>query len=352
MSDDLTPRRLKLLEHEAVIERHMTADDLRFAVAGIRADRLYLERGFDTFEDYCRGWWGDQWIKLAGAEVRRELVAEKRAEGMSLRMIGAELGIDEKTARNDLNTADQSAVMPDRIIGRDGREQPAKREPRPLVKHDAGNGVPHPATYSDAILAVAAELLAGYRRVLDPFAGPGGIHRLADLGHEIGAVELEPEWAGAHPATIVGSALELPFDPASFDAVCTSPTYGNRLADHHDAADPEARRSYRHDLGRPLHVDNSGAMQWGDQYRTFHAAAWREAVRVLRPGGRFVLNIKDHVRAGRWQDVAGWHLAELCRLGLEVAAVRPVPTRGLPLGDTGEVRVGAELVIALDRAAP
>jgi tRNA G10 N-methylase Trm11 len=84
----------------------------------------------------------------------------------------------------------------------------------------------------------------------------------------------------------------LPFADASIDAIVTSPTYGNRLADHHRASDPLLRRSYTHDLGRPLHSENSGAMQWGDAYRAFHRRAWAEAVRVLKPGGRFVLNVK------------------------------------------------------------
>ena len=78
----------------------------------------------------------------------------------------------------------------------------------------------------------------------------------------------------------------------------TSPTYGDRLADHHDARDGSVRHSYKHDLGRDLHPDNSGAMQWGPAYRDFHTAAWVEVRRVLRPGGRFVLNVKDHVRGG------------------------------------------------------
>jgi len=49
----------------------------------------------------------------------------------------------------------------------------------------------------------------------------------------------------------VGNALSLPFEDDSFDAVCTSPTYGNRLAENHDAYDPQARRSYKHDQRDP-----------------------------------------------------------------------------------------------------
>jgi tRNA G10 N-methylase Trm11 len=96
---------------------------------------------------------------------------------------------------------------------------------------------------------------------------------------------------------VVGDALALPFPDATFDAVVTSPTYGNRMADHHHARDGSLRYSYTHTLGRSLHPNNSGTLHWGAEYQRFHSLAWREVWRVVRPGGRFVLNIKDHVRA-------------------------------------------------------
>lgn len=223
------------------------------------------------------------------------------------------------------------------------------REPKPLSKPDHGGGISHPAPFPVAILPIFLELLEDHHRVLDPFAGTGRIHELH--GHETVGIELEPEWAALHPDTMVGNALALPFEDDSFDAIATSPTYGNRLADHHNAADPESRRSYTHDLGRSLHEDNSGAMQWGDSYCEFHWKAWEEAVRVLRPRGRFVLNIKDHIRGGEWQDVAGWHVHALCSLGLAVVAARPVVTGQLRVGENAALRVPAELVVAFELSA-
>lgn len=120
--------------------------------------------------------------------------------------------------------------------------------------------VTHPAKFSSSILTVLAGLVQPEWRILDPFAGTGRVH---SLGSNTWGVEIEPEWASMHPRTIVGDALHLPFAAKSFDAVITSPTYANRLADHHEAKDGSVRHSYRHDLGRPLHPSNSGQLQWG-----------------------------------------------------------------------------------------
>ena len=109
----------------------------------------------------------------------------------------------------------------------------------------------HPARFSDAVLDRIGTMLDEYQVngvVLDPFAGAGKIHRLATPTRRTVGVEIEPEWAATHPGTIVGNALALGFGAESIDAVVTSPCYGNRLADHHEARDGSTRRSYTHDL--------------------------------------------------------------------------------------------------------
>lgn len=202
--------------------------------------------------------------------------------------------------------------------------------------------VRHPATFSDQILAAIDDALGDAETVLDPFAGIGGIHR---LDRSTVGVELEPEWAEQHPNTIVGNALDLPFPDEIFDAVATSPTYGNRMADHHNARDGSTRHTYRHTLGRALTDDNSGKMQWGRNYRRFHYKAWAEAIRVLKPGGRLVLNISDHIRKGQPQGVPIWHAFTLGVLGLELDAMVAVETQRQRHGANGHLRVGNEWVI-------
>jgi tRNA G10 N-methylase Trm11 len=188
-------------------------------------------------------------------------------------------------------------------------------------------------------------LRAGSLAVLDPFAGTGRIHLLARLGISTVGVEIEPEWAAYHSRTVLGDARVLPFAARTFDAVATSPTYGNRMADHHEARDGSHRVSYRHTLGRPLSAGNSGALQWGTAYRQLHRAVWAEVVRVLRPGGLVLVNVKDHIRQGRLVAVADWHREALEALGCAVEAVEPVRTPGLRFGANHAARVADEVII-------
>jgi len=345
------------------------------------------------------------------AEQRRPVVVELRKDGHSLRAIGDALGVSHEAVRKDLagvNTltpadvrgrdgktypsrreitdrvediaptldAGEPDAIADELLDLDqitdttiaaAVEDNAESKRLPITKPDLGGGVSHPARYTDALLPVFAHWLQREHlyekcpddplcpgcngvKVLDPFAGTGRIHELRDLAPDVKTcgVELEPEWANLHPDTIVGNALELPFEDESFDAICTSPTYGNRLADSHNASDPHLRRSYTHDLGRQLSDDNSGAMQWGDEYRSFHEAAWAEAVRVLRPGGLFLLNIKDHIRGGEIQPVSAWHANHLMhRHGLSLVQAEIVGTPSLRQGANADARVGHEFVWVL-----
>ncbi len=368
--------------------------------------RAWAALGYDSWDDYCAREFGTTRLRLP-REERQEVVASLRESGMSTRAIAAATGLSKGTVDRDLATAPNGAVGP--VTGVNGKQyQPTRAEPDPaddaeplfaegepeailatlheqygddltpdqieqavdenaeskrlperhrepyeIQKPDLGGGVSHPARYSPEVLNLFADLLASYSplgaRVLDPFAGTGRIHEFADLGYDTVGVELEKEWADLHERTQQGDALDLPFDADTFDAIVTSPTYGNRLADSHNAVDPERRRSYTHDLGRDLSTGSSGALHWrtskpghdaagSSTYREFHMRAWDEAVLVLRPGGLFVLNCCDHVRDGLVQPVTAWHCWALGALGLDYVESRSVPTRKLRQGANGELR--------------
>lgn len=207
---------------------------------------------------------------------------------------------------------------------------------------------PHPAKFSDPILQRITALVPEGARVLDPFAGVGLVHQLPC---DTWGIELEPEWATQHPRTIIGNALHLPFADASWPWVVTSPTYANRMADCHNAKDGSRRITYKHYLGRDLHPDNSGQLQWGPKYRIFHVRAWRQVFRILEDEGHFLLNIKNHIRNHAVTRVAEWHVTTLIRMGFELEALEVIPVDGMRFGENHEARIDHELVGVFRRPA-
>lgn len=218
---------------------------------------------------------------------------------------------------------------------------------------------PHPAPFSDAIIQRLSKIVheyAGARTrvtVLDPFAGIGGIHKIPDILGNVDVyvdtygIEREPAWACAHPRTREGSALDLPFKTDRFDFIVTSPCYGNRMADHHNAKDGSRRITYRHYYGEELHEDNAGTLQWGHVYRDFHKRAWVEAKRVLKPNGIFVVNISNHIRKGEVQHVVEWHLRALMDLGLLMERVEQIATPRMRNGANANLRVPCEHILVM-----
>lgn len=215
----------------------------------------------------------------------------------------------------------------------------------------------HPAKFTDSILVTMRAMIRreaitlGFKpRLLDPFAGTGKIHELGDVAYTTG-VELEPEWAACHPRTRVDDATRLPrWWARRFHIVATSPCYGNRLADHHNAADASERHGYKFSLGRAPSPGSGAVLQWGPEYRAMHMLAWTEVARVIVPGGLFLLNVSDHQRDKVLQPVAAWHVDWLVSHGWRIALEVPVPTPRHRHGENHEARAPFELVVAL-RAA-
>lgn len=208
----------------------------------------------------------------------------------------------------------------------------------------------HPAKYTDVLIPIFAELLEGTSRVIDPFAGTCKLVEIRNYGYtgEIYCNEIEREWAmqGEGKAIItIGDAAALPYPDDYFDAACTSVTYGNRMADHHNAKDGSRRNTYKHSLGRDLTPGNTGMMQYGEAYAQKHVECYRELRRVLRDGARFVLNVSDHIRRGEVVPVTLWHIVCLRSMRFELVEHRKIETPRLRFGANRDLRVSHESVI-------
>ena len=220
---------------------------------------------------------------------------------------------------------------------------------------------PHPAPFNRDALAVIRKWLDGepwnFPRILDPFAGIGRIHELRP-DYETWGIEIEKEWAEASPFTVCGDMFdvkEMMRDPNNplppyFDAIVTSPVFGNRMSDHHEAKDDSRRITYRHKLGRPLAENNSGRLNWGAKYRDFHLHAYEVLTRV---GARqFYLNIKDHIRKGERVFVTEFHIDTLRDLGWKLVETEFIRTGGMKDGQNNNLRVSGELVARFARPLP
>jgi tRNA G10 N-methylase Trm11 len=189
-------------------------------------------------------------------------------------------------------------------------------------------------------------------RVLDPFAGIGTTAKLLP-DYEVVGVEIEEEWASQEKSTICGDSCIVVPTLGSFDAVLTSPAYGNRMADDFNASNSSSRVTYRHRLGRPLSEGTTSNCHFGRkklEYEILHQKIWRVCVEALKPGGIFILNCKDFVANGQVKEVTKWHVDTLEGLNLLKVGEEQVPSRGMRFGANREKRIEFEWVVTFEKS--
>jgi hypothetical protein len=214
----------------------------------------------------------------------------------------------------------------------------------------------HPATYSAKFIPIFAELLKDKIAVLDPFGGIGKLAEIKKHGYtgKIICNEIESEWPTQSTHQVdqwnIGDAQNLSWlDNESIPAICTSPTYGNRMADSFVATDASKRITYTHYLGRKLSESNTGAMQWGDRYRQVHERVYQECYRVLENNGLMIVNISNHIRKGVEVNVVEWHEQCLIDTGFTMIEHRKIPTPRMRFGSNSKQRVDSESIIIFEK---
>jgi SAM-dependent methyltransferase len=206
----------------------------------------------------------------------------------------------------------------------------------------------HPAKFSDQILSEISGYIKPGWMILDPFAGTGKVAMLKKYEPTIHVTcnEMEKEWCFNEPLVDVWNVGDAEFmtwaGDNTYDAIITSPTYGNRMADHHNAKDGSRRHTYTHCLGHQLHDGNTGKMQWGDDYKKKHIRVYKECHRVLKRDGIFIINISDHIRKGIQVPVSRWHASILKKIGFILLERKAVETPRLRHGENHQARVKRE----------
>ena len=217
----------------------------------------------------------------------------------------------------------------------------------------------HPAKFTGEQLFHVWDHLPGYTKkltVFDPFAGVGTVSALHehDRNITVTGMEIEPEWADQSPIVTTGDSLEyMATTRKRYDAVVTSPAYGNRMADSYDGRDGSDRNTYRIALGRELDEENGARFHFtehiSDEYKDFHAEAIEGMVRITRKGGRVIVVVKNFIRDGEVVDVVGWWRGELRRAGLVEMAWIPIEAGGLGYGANRDERVKYEYVLVWEK---
>lgn len=132
-----------------------------------RADRAL---GYSSWHEYCTAELEGMRIPLAD---RPAIVAELRQTGMSTRAIGAALGVDAKTVRNDLGSTGEISPV-ETVRSLDGRERPATQPARPTPVAPTTTQMPTRQEAADAVTAGIDQHLArvAVEKAMDEFLPP------------------------------------------------------------------------------------------------------------------------------------------------------------------------------------
>ena len=213
----------------------------------------------------------------------------------------------------------------------------------------------HPAKYSDVLLPYIYEEIKNSKKLLDPFAGTGKIAKIKNWGYngEIYANDIEKDWLSPN---VYGcdyisfqDAEYLEYPKNYFDAIATSPTYGNRMADHFNSKENSRRITYTHYLGKELQDGNTGKMHFGAEYKEKHKRIYKHLYELCNKSGKIVVNISNFIKNGEEVDVVGWTTQTLKNVGFVYIKTIWVKTPRMKFGKNSEKRVEKEAILVFEK---
>lgn len=187
-----------------IVTGHITATEARVLTDRIRggltvaydglveafAGRADLALGYESWDAYCASEFTEGRMVRLDREQRREIVGSMREAGMSTRAIGSALGVNDRTVRNDMSSAEKSADAPATVTSLDGRQRPASR-PTPDLDHEFWDETAERLTADGTVARLDAErpygvAIAGLRNNATEITGLG--LDPTDLGRNVPAV--------------------------------------------------------------------------------------------------------------------------------------------------------------------
>lgn len=211
----------------------------------------------------------------------------------------------------------------------------------------------NPAKFSDVILDHIETSLKTYFgdsfeiSLLDPFAGSCKIAKLKEhMNVNVTCVDIEDGWDKvATPDRFIVCDSEFFHSDTIFDCIVTSPTYGNRMADHHVARDGSKRNTYTHRYGAPLTKGSTAVMQFGEAYKDKHIRIFKNLRHCIIDYGLLIVNVSDFIRNGERVQVVSWWKDMLTNVGFEYFGELKVPTPRNRFGANADKRVDYENIL-------
>jgi modification methylase len=198
--------------------------------------------------------------------------------------------------------------------------------------------------------------------VVDPMGGSGSIYIGLLTGRRIVAGDIEAQWAKllvenqislARQSIIAFAtsslacrwdAVKLPLASGQADLIITSPPYFDTFSDWDANSQHLVSDDKLNDCGISygLHPRQLANIHIYEEYLRAMLAVYREARRILRPGGKLILIVKDVIRGGRRLPIVEDNLSVARAAGFQLQERFDVPARRTQFRNIQRVKLGQE----------